>query len=100
MPFVRRVSSAARRDLPTPGDPTTTATRAVEPSTARFARDEALPRIRWCGDHLAVLEPDPDLDRDAMLGGELLVERRDARADVERGSGCAQGVVFVRRGDP
>ena len=47
-PFARRVSSAASRDLPTPGGPTTTATRAADPSTARFSarRSAASSRLR------------------------------------------------------
>ncbi len=65
----------------------------------RFARNEPLPRVSRGRDDLAGLDPDPDLEPHRVLLQELLVERRDPDADVERGAGGAQRVVLVRDGD-
>ena len=65
----------------------------------RLAGDEALARIRRGRDDLAGLDPDADLEPDLVLLRELLVERRDPDADVERGARGTQRVVLVRDGD-
>jgi hypothetical protein len=61
--------------------------------------DEPLPRIGRRRDDLSGLDPDPNLEPDPVLPDELLVERRNADADVERSTRGAQRVVLVRDGD-
>ena len=65
----------------------------------RLAGDQTLPRVRRRRDDLARLHADPDLEPDAVLLRELLVERRDPDADVERGAGGSKRVVLVRDRD-
>ena len=64
-----------------------------------FTRDQPLSRIGWRGDDLARLEADPHLDPDPVLVKELLVERSDRSAGIQRRASGAQRVVLVRDGD-
>ena len=84
--------------------PTTIASESAAPleprgDADRLSGDEALSRIGRRRDDLSGLDPDPDLEPDPVLLDELLVERGDADADVERGASRAQRVVLVRHRD-
>ena len=61
----------------------------------RLAGDETLARVGRRRDDLAGLDPDPDLEPDAVLVRELIVEGRDRCPDVKSRAGRAQRVVLV-----
>ena len=62
-------------------------------------RDEALARVRRRRHDLPGLHPDAELEPDPVLLHEPFVERRDADADVERGTCGSQRIVLVRDGN-
>ena len=64
-----------------------------------LTRDQPLSRVVRRSDDLARLEADPHLESDAVLVEELLVERGDRCADLQRRARRAQGIVLVRDGD-
>ncbi len=99
IPFARRVNSAASRDLPTPGGAITSATRTVDPSTARLRdrRSAASSRLRpTSGASSAALECRRDrLELDEPVcayGSRLPLISRARRAARARPRGRSAGL--------
>ena len=61
----------------------------------RLTGHEPLAHVRWRRDDLAGLDPDPDLEPDALLVRELVVEGPDRCPNVESRAGGTKRVVLV-----
>ena len=62
--------------------------------------DQALPRRGIAGDNISGVDAGPDLEPDAAVSRQLVVERSEARAHLRRRAHGAQRVVLVQLRDP